>query len=223
MLETRHQFIETLRGCERETLDALSLATRAVDLVLVAIEDHDPWLAQAVVADDVVLDRAYVQVNDCVVRVIATQAPVAGDLRMVTALLEAIRCIERIGDQCVNIAKLIPLCGQEPSRDPALLAVIVGMGRIARSCAAAAREAFVLRSVDSFAPDRDEFSRLGHETLRQAIAVSDDRDTREWAMCMVLAARAFGRIAENGRAIAELVPFVVSGTRRELAPALHAV
>ncbi len=223
MRETRHQFIQTLRSCERQTLAALALAVGAADHVLSAIEDHDIALARTVVADDAVLDRTTIQVNDVLVRMIATQAPVAGDLRMITALLDAIRHIERIGDQCVNVAKLIPLSGAEPRRDPVLLELVAAMGVIARSCASEAREAFELRTVDGFAPERERFSRLGHQVLHRAVAIGDDRETREWAMHMVLAARAFGRVADNGCEIAELVPFVTSGTRVEPTPSLQVV
>jgi phosphate transport system protein len=223
MYEARHQFIETLRSCERQALTALTVAIRDLDRVLAAIEDHDIAVAQAVIADSVVLDRACIGVDDCIVRVIATQAPVAGDLRLLTALLDAIRCIERIGNQCVNVAKLIPLSGYEPRRDPLLLALVTAMGRIGRSCADGAREAFELRSIDGFAPGCEELTGLSHQVLRRGVVVGDARDAREWAMHMVLAARAFGRIADNGRAIAELVPFVASGTRVEFAPILQAI
>lgn len=223
MYETRHQFTETLRSCEHQTLAALTLAIREVDCVLTAVEDHDVALATVVVNDDVALDRAYIEVNDCIVTVIATQAPVAGDLRMITALLDVIRSIERIGDQCVNVAKLIPLSGHEPRRDTMLLELVTAMARISRSCAAAAREAFELRSIDGFAPECEELRGLSNRVLARAVAVGDDRERREWAMHMVLAARAFGRIAENGRSIAELVPFVSSGRRAEFAPILQAI
>lgn len=223
MHETRHRFIETLQDCERQTLGALTVAIRDVDRVLAAIEDHNIAVAHEIVAGGVLLSRAYIQVNGRIMSVIATQAPVAADLRMVTALLDAIRCIERIGDQCVNVAKLIPLSGPEPRRDRALLELVTAMGRLARSCAAGAREAFELRSIDGFAPECEEFKRLSQEVLLRAVAVGDDRDIREWAMHMVLVARAFGRIADNGRAIAKLVPFVHSGTRVRIESILQAI
>jgi phosphate uptake regulator len=97
------------------------------------------------------------------------------------------------------------------------------MGRIARTCAVDARDAFELRSIEGFVPESEEFRRLSHQVLGRVVAFGDDRDTRERAMHMVLVARALGRIANNGRSIAQLVPFVASGTRVELAPILQSV
>jgi phosphate transport system protein len=221
---TRHQFTDTLHDCERQTLEGLKITIVALDRALAAIEDHDLSLAQAVVADDAVVDRTYVEVNACVVRVLATQAPVAGDLRMVTGLLDAIRSIERIGDQCVNIAKVVPLVGARPRRDPAMLELIARLGSIARSRAVAAKEAFEHKTIDRFESDScGEFKRLSQELLDRAVELDEGPELREWAMLMVLVARALGRIAENARVIAEQVQFIVSGNRIQLTPMPQAV
>ena len=63
----------------------------------------------------------------------ALQAPVAGDLRVLAALLHVIKHIERMGDQCVNIAKLVPLAGHEPPVHAEVIERIVRMGQFARS------------------------------------------------------------------------------------------
>ncbi len=63
---------------------------------------------------------------------LARQTPVAGDLRIIAALLHIIRCVERIGDQCANIAKLVPLSGNQPLTDKQILETIKRMGQLAR-------------------------------------------------------------------------------------------
>lgn len=224
MHELRHQFIETLKDCESQTLDALAMAVRATDRALEALEAHDVLLAEDVIADDFVIDRAYTQVNRCIVGMIATQAPVAGDLRMVTALLDVIRYVERIGDQSANVAKLVTLSGQEPRRDGELVELVTAMGQTARACAAGAHASFAARTLEGYAPPGcQELTPLGRRVLQRALVVGEDRELRAWAMHMVLAARAFGRIAENGQAIATLVPFVASGGQAELPPILQAI
>jgi hypothetical protein len=68
------------------------------------------------------------------------QAPVASDLRIVAALLHIIRCVERMGDQCVNIAKLVPLSGYEAPKDKDILDLMERMGNaLASRCAGQAR------------------------------------------------------------------------------------
>ena len=82
--------------------------------MLEALNHQDVELAQMVIADDDRVDGRYLEVHQGILSLLALQAPVAGDLRLVAALLHMIKHIERMGDQCVNIAKLIPLSGNEP-------------------------------------------------------------------------------------------------------------
>ena len=108
---------------------------------------HDQHLAQFVVADDDRIDGRYLEVHQGVLSLLALQAPVAGDLRVVAAVLYVINNIERVGDQCVNIAKLIPLAGQVPEPPNALLDRILRMGALARDELGQARRAFAERDV----------------------------------------------------------------------------
>ena len=85
-----------------------------LDRALEALEHQDVELAAIVIADDDRLDGRYLEVHQGILSLLALQAPVAGDLRVVAALLHVIKHVERMGDQCVNIAKLIPLSGHEP-------------------------------------------------------------------------------------------------------------
>src|SRR5437868_12277683 len=100
------------------------------------------------VADDDRIDGRYREVHQGVLSLLCRQAPVAGDLRIVAALLHVIRCIERMGDQCVNIAKLVPLSGHESPKDKELLDAIERMGQRARSQVAEAKEALSSRNVE---------------------------------------------------------------------------
>src|SRR5947209_9667124 len=133
MQETRHQFRESLRELEQQTLGAIDLVIGQLDRALEAISYQDVELAGMVVADDDRIDGRYLEVHQGILSLLARQAPVAGDLRIVAALLHALRCIERMGDQCVNIAKLIPLSGYESPKDKNTLASLERMGQLARS------------------------------------------------------------------------------------------
>ena len=82
-----------------------------------------------VVADDDRIDGRYLEVHQGILSLLARQAPVAGDLRIVAALLHTLRCMERMGDQCVNIAKLIPLSGYESPKDKDIMDAIERMGQ----------------------------------------------------------------------------------------------
>jgi phosphate transport system protein len=157
-------------------------------------------------------------VHQGILSLLALQAPVAGDLRLVASLLHVIMHIERMGDQCVNIAKLIPLSGHEPPRRAEILERLLRMGRSARSEVVQAKAAFSGRDValaaDLARQDR-EINQLNREVFRWAIEVGEDPDTREWAMHMTLVARAIERIGDNAVDIGEQVAFVVNGLFRE--------
>jgi phosphate transport system protein len=131
--ELRQNFIEELAALESSALGALDLVTMQTDRILEALEHQDVELAEMVVADDDRLDGRFLEVHQGILSLLALQAPVAGDLRLVAALLHTIKHIERMGDQCVNIAKLIPITGWEPPVDEELLGVVLRMGRQARS------------------------------------------------------------------------------------------
>jgi phosphate transport system protein len=150
---------------------------------------------------------------------LALQAPVATDLRLVAALLHIIRCVERMGDQCVNIAKLVLLSGSDSSRDAELLSLIERLGQLTRSQAFRAKAAFVTRDVAFarvIAGEEIAIFRLNRQIVNRAVAIGDDLEARERAMFMVLVARALERIAENSVDIAEQTAFVVTGAFREL-------
>jgi phosphate transport system protein len=222
--QARVHFQDELRSLEEQTLGALDLVVITLDRTLEALEHQDIELASIVVNDDDRIDGRFLEVHQGILSLLALQAPVAGDLRTVAALLHVIKHAERMGDQCVNIAKVMPLVGHEPPADPALLERIFKMGRLARSEVAQAKQAFTLRDV-SLAQDLvrqdEEINGLNREVFRLAVEIGTDEDRREWAMTMMLVARALERIGDNAVDVGEQVAFVVTGLFREFSDASH--
>jgi len=88
-----------------------------------------------------------------------------------------------MGDQCVNIAKLIPLSGHEPPRDERLVEIIEQMGRLASSEVAQSKQAFALRDVglaEDLVRQDEEINRLNRDVFRRASEIGDETDRREW-------------------------------------------
>src|ERR1700752_2736517 len=220
----RAHFQAQLRELEAHALGGLDLIVEQLDRVLEALRHQDVELAQMVIADDDRVDGRYLEVHQGILSLLALQAPVAGDLRLVAALLHTIKHIERMGDQCVNIAKLIPLSGFEPPVRRELLETLARMGAFARSEVVQCRAAFATRDAelaeDLVRQDR-EINRVNREIFRMAIEIGDDPDTREWAMHMILVARALERIGDNAVDIGEQVAFVVTGLFREFSDSSH--
>ena len=219
----RRHFRDQLLELERAALGGLDMALGQAERVLLALENVDLRLAQFVVADDDRIDGRFLEVHQGVLSLLALQAPVAGDLRLVAAVLHVINNVERVGDQCVNVAKLISLSGHAPSPDDALLERILRIGAMARDELALARHAFAERDLavaESLAVQDVEVDRLGREIFRVAVRVGEDAELREWAMTMTLAARALERIGDNAVDIGDQAVFVATGRyRQQPAPA----
>jgi phosphate transport system protein len=220
----RSHFRDELAGLEQQALGALDLVVQSLDRTLEALRHQDIELAGIVVADDDRIDGRYLEVHQGILSLLALQAPVASDLRTVAALLHVIKHAERMGDQCVNVAKLIPLGGYEPPVEPAVTDRILRMGALARSLVAQSKQAFLLRDValaEDLVRQDTEINRLNREVFQAVVDLGTDADRREWGMSMMLAARAVERIGDNAVDIGEQVAFVVTGLFREFSDASH--
>ncbi len=220
----RVEYQEELERLEASALDGLNLVSAALNRTLEAIEHQDVELAQLVVADDDRIDGRYLEVHQSLITLLATQSPVATDLRLISALLHVLKCVERMGDQCVNICKMIPLSGNEPPSDQEMVRMILDMGGQTRTLISQAKRAFADRDVElarDLVRQDDVVDNLNRECFRLALEIGDDADRREWAMTMLLAARAIERIADNAVDIGEQVAFVVTGLFREFEDASH--
>jgi phosphate transport system protein len=214
----RQAFHTALAGLEHDALGGLDLVLEQLDRVLEALEHQDVELAMMVILDDDRIDGRYLEVHQGILSLLARQAPVAGDLRLIAALLHVIKHVERMGDQCVNIAKMLPLSGHEPPVVDDVLARVRQMGVLARSEVTQAKKSFAARDVglaEDLVRQDQEVNALQREIFRMAIEVGDDPDVREWAMHMTMVARALERIGDNAVDIGEQTAFVVTGLFRE--------
>jgi phosphate transport system protein len=218
----RAHFQEELQRLETQALGALDLVVVTLDRTLEALEHQDIELAAIVVADDDRIDGRYLEVHQGILSLLALQSPVAGDLRRIAALLHVIMHAERMGDQCVNIAKVLPVVGNDPPTDRSMIERVLKMGALARSEVSQAKQAFELRDValaEDLVRQDASINRLNREVFRAAVEVGTDADRREWAMTMMLVARAIERIGDNAVDIGEQVAFVVTGLFREFSDA----
>jgi phosphate transport system protein len=149
---------------------------------------------------------------------------VATDLRLIAALLHVMKNVERMGDQCVNIAKLIPIAGHEPPADEQMLNNLVTMGKALPAQIKQAKRAFLERDINmarDLVRQDDVIDNLNKECFHRAIEIGDEHDRREWAMTMMLVARALERIGDNAVDVGEQVAFLVTGLFREFEDASH--
>jgi phosphate transport system protein len=221
---TRAHFQQELAKLEEQALGGLDMVVDALDRALETVRHQDVELASMVISDDDRIDGRYLEVHQGILSLLALQAPVAGDLRVVAALLHVMKNIERMGDQCVNMAKLVPLAGHEPPADARILSDIQRMGEQARQQVIQCKQAFARRDVQlaqDLVRQDDEIDSLNRDVFHLGLEVGDNADTREWAMHMMLVARCIERIGDNAVDIGEQTAFVVTGLFREFEDASH--
>ncbi len=221
---TRVAYQEELESLERRALEGLDMVVASIERTNEAVQHQDVELAELVIAADDSIDGRYLEVHQSILTLLATQAPVASDLRLISALLHVMKCLERMGDQCVNVAKLIPIAGHEPPADERMLRDILTMGNAVREQVRQAKRAFENRDVDlarDLVRQDDVVDNLNRECFRLAIEIGTSEDRREWAMTMLLIARAIERIGDNAVDIGEQVAFLVTGLFREFEDASH--
>ena len=222
MADFRPQFHQDLEDLQRRALGGIDLVLESLDRALEAVLHQDVELAGIVVADDDRVDGRFLEIHQSILSLLATQAPVASDLRVIASLLHVIKHVERMGDQCVNIAKLVPVAGHEPPQDDEMLRLIARMGELARSLSRQCKQAFELRDValaEDLVRQDVELNRLNRQVFTRAVEIGIDADWREWAMLMMLMARALERIGDNAVDIGEQVAFVETGLFREFSDA----
>jgi phosphate transport system protein len=215
----RPHFQDQMRDLERSMLEALEMAHAQLERVVDAMRERDVRLARFVVADDKRIDGRYLEVHHGVLSLLALQTPVAGDLRLVAAVLHVITNVERIGDQCANIAKLIVLTGADVPATHVVVERILAMGALAQVQLTHARDAFARRDIaaaESLRAQDEEVNRLNREVFRLAVEAGEDPHLREWAISMTLVARALERIGDGAVDIGEQAIFVATGHFREL-------
>jgi phosphate transport system protein len=223
VVETRTEFHEQLAELERETIAAGDLCTAALDQAIEAVLQNDAELASMVVDGDDRIDGRYLDIHQGILSLLARQSPVASDLRLVAALLHVIVHIERIGDLCVNIAKLVPLMGEPPPNSQQILDKVEAAAAHARDQIKQAQLAFSQRNLElaeDLVRQDDLIDRLNRQVFYDAVEVGgSDPAVREWAAHMMLIARYIERIGDHTVDIGEQSAFVISGLFREFTDA----
>jgi phosphate transport system protein len=201
------------------------LCRRALDGALQALTAPDSDAADAVVAGDDAVDRVYLQVEHAVESLLARQSPVAVDLRLVLAVIHVNQNLERIGDQCVNIAKLSRLFAQLPLT-PELLDDFTVMGNQASGMIATAMESFSQRDLDqaeSLVELDQVINERNHGLARRIVQGGVDAASIEMPLRAMLVARAIERIGDNAVDIGEQTAYLVTAAFREFTDASHPV
>jgi phosphate transport system protein len=219
----RSHFHEKLEAMEMELLTLGELAGNAVQKSVEAVMQRDEALSERVIAEDDEIDRLYMDLDQQMLSLLALQAPVAADLRLISVVIHSSLHLERIGDQAVNVAKMQHVTRDLPANET-ILQQIGEMGHIVVEMVRTAMDALRRRDLELCLrlPKMDDpVDRLNRNMHFEVAKLADEPRALEWGMHMNLAARALERVGDNAVDIGEQVAFLVSGEFREFTDASH--
>jgi phosphate transport system protein len=207
----RHHFEEELQALKNRLLTMGALVEERVHQAVRSLIDRRQDEAERVIASDKEVNDLQIEIDDRSLKLLATQSPLAGDLRLITAAMKINADLERIGDQAVNIAEnVIKLLPQPPLKP---LIDIPRMAEIAQQMTRDALDSFVRKDAtlarDVLARD-DEVDNLKDQVFRELLTyMMADPGTIQRAIALILISRNIERIADHATNIAEDVIFLV--------------
>ena len=154
---------------------------------------------------------------------LARQTPVAGDLRLVLALLHSGLHVERMGDQCVTIAKLTKLSSHLDTKQT-VIESLVDMGERCEEMVKVSLDAFAARDVETARGLHgldDLVDRANRQVFGEVLGYVHNPEALEWGMRQITVARCFERIGDNAVDIGEQTAFLVTGEFAEFTDASH--
>jgi phosphate transport system protein len=219
----RIEYQQSLHALEASLQEQGAVVLRSIRGALNALQTQDVELCDEVIAFDDEIDVRYHRIERMVEEILAQQAPVATDLRLVLAVLHDAIHLERIGDQSVTVAKLTKLASEfEPRTD--LVEGLIEMGDRAEEMVRVALDSFALRDVERARGlvQLDELiDRTNRRVVDHVLQMASSPGTQEWGMRMIVVSRCIERIGDNAVDIGEQTSFVVTGEFSEFTDASH--
>jgi phosphate transport system protein len=201
------------------------IVLRSIRGAVDALRTQDVELCDEVIAFDDEVDQRYLALEKQVEMTLARQTPVASDLRLVLAVLHSALHLERVGDQCVTIAKLTKLSSHLGTQS-AVVEGLVDMGERCSEMIKVALTAFATRDVVQARAlhQLDELvDRANRQVFDEVLGYVHDVEALEWGMRQITVARCFERIGDNAVDIGEQTAFLVTGEFAEFTDASHDV
>jgi phosphate transport system protein len=215
---SRAYFDRQLQRVREDILLLGSMAEKSVERSVEALRRRDPELAQQVVDDDQLIDDRTYELEEQILLLIATQQPMASDLRGLAAALFIITELERMGDYAEGIAKIAIASAERPPLKP--LIDIPRMAEIASNMLHRALQAFIEQDLEESRAiwhEDDDVDNLYTQVYRELLTfMLEDPSTIERATQLLWAAHNLERIADRVTNICERTAFVITGNPREL-------
>lgn len=217
-MSTRVAYENQIQALRDDVVSMASMVDKAIARAIDALQTQNVGLARQVRKEDKIINAARWSGEERALTLIATQGPMAGDLRMIAAALQIFTDLERMADHAAGIAKIVIETSDEAPLKP--LVDIPRMSQISREMLSDAITAFVDGDVDiarRVAIRDDDVDALNDQIFRELLTyMMADPSTINRATHLLWAAHAMERIADRVTNVCERVVFTVTGETEEL-------
>ena len=217
-MEMRTAFHKKLREIQDEILAMGSMVSKAILRSIDALKNRDLEAAHQIIADDQKINGKRFEIEEKCIELIATQQPLASDLRIIIAILNITTEIERIGDYAVGIARIVVMIGDEPPLKP--LIDIPRMAEQTVDMLHRSLDAFINRDAEAarnIAAEDDLVDHLYDQVFRELLTfMAEDPKTITRATRLMWTAHNLERAADRVTNICERVVFIVTGKMEEI-------
>ena len=217
-METRTIFHKELREIQDDILVMGSMVGKAIMLAITALQKRDLTLAKQIIADDQKINHKRFEIEEKCIQLIATQQPMASDLRTIVAVLNIITELERIGDYAEGNAKIAIMIGDEPPLKP--LIDIPRMAAKTVDMLDRSLTAFIGHDVDAarkISTEDDLIDNLYDQVFRELLTfMVEDPKTITRATRLIWVAHNLERSADRVTNICERTVFMVTGKMEEI-------
>jgi phosphate transport system protein len=216
--ERKVVFEEKMADIQNKLQHMGCLVEASIAKTIEALKTQNQELAQAVIDGDDLIDDLEQEIEEKCLEVIATQQPMAKDLRRVATLFKMINDLERMADYATSIAKITKRIGEQPFIKP--LVDIPRMAVLSQKMVKQALDAYVREDVELAAAvgkDDDEVDKLFGQIFRELLTIMmENPKTITQATQLLFVGRWLERISDHATNIAEEVIFLVTGEKRNL-------
>jgi len=216
-MEIRTGFHKKIREIQDDILVMGSMVSKAIARAIEALQNRDLKLAQQIIEDDKKINQKRFEIEEKCVQLIATQQPMASDLRMIISVLNIITELERIGDYAEGNAKITIMIGNEPPLKP--LIDIPHMAEKTIDMLNRSLDAFIKRDAEAaraIIAEDDFIDNLYDQVFRELLFfMAEDPKTITRATRLIWVTHNLERSADRVTNICERVIFIVNGKMEE--------
>lgn len=215
---TRATFDRQLAALKDDVLILGSMVDKAIDRSVEALKRRDRNEAQVIISDDMKINRKRFEIEEKCLLLLATQQPMASDLRIIAGIMNIITDLERMGDHAEGIAKINLMMGDEPLIKP--LVDVPKMADRTRDMLHRTLDALVARDAEAakaLAAEDDVVDELYNTVYRDLLDIMiKDPSSISRATYLLWAAHNLERIGDRITNICERIVFMVTGQMEEM-------